>query len=129
MPEDVTVLEDLQIIQVHSYGDVTLDDLEGSLEAIIRIREERGLSRVFVDATEETSLPPAFSAYEFGKQIADFVRGLRVAVVGSKMLAEDMRFIETVAQNREAVLKIFETVEDALTWLMKQPNKSMEATS
>ena len=44
MPEEVTVREDLQIIQVISHGNVSAKDLMGSLETVARIHEERGLS-------------------------------------------------------------------------------------
>ena len=122
MPEEVTVLEDLQIIKVDSYGDVTAADLKESLEAVVRIRQERGITRVFVDATKETSLPDTFSAFEFGKSMAHAIQGLRVAVVGSKMLAKDLEFIKTVAQNRGGIIQVFDTKDDAFAWLMDKPN-------
>ena len=122
MPEEVTVIEDLQIIKVDSYGDVTAEDLKESLEAVVRIRQERGFTRVFVDATKETSLPDTFSAFKFGERMANAIRGLRVAVVGSKMLAKDLEFIQTVAQNRGGIIQVFDTKEDALAWLMDKPN-------
>ena len=122
MPEEVTVLEDLQIIKVDSYGDVTATDLKKALEAVVRIRQERGLTRVFVDATKQTSLPDTFSAFKFGERLAHAIQGLRVAVVGGKMLAKDLEFIQTVTQNRGGILQVFDTKEDALAWLMDKPN-------
>ena len=122
MPEKVTVLEDLQIIKVDSYGDVTAADLKESLEAVVRIRKERGLTRVFVDATKVTSLPDTFSAFDFGQLMANAIQGLRVAVVGSKMLAKDLGFIQTVAQNRGGMIQVFDTKEDALAWLIDESN-------
>jgi hypothetical protein len=70
MPEKVTIREDLHVIQVESYGVVSLEDLKGSLEAVARIRQERGYTRVFVDATQQTSFPSTFPVFEFGSRLA-----------------------------------------------------------
>ncbi len=51
MPEKVIIREDLQVIQVQSFGEVPSTDMEQSLEEILKIYKDRGLSRVFVDAT------------------------------------------------------------------------------
>jgi hypothetical protein len=128
MPEEVTIREDLQIIHVDSYGDVTAEDLLVSIEAVMRIHKEQGITRVFVDATKETSLPSTFPSFDVGSKMAAAVRTIRIAVLGNPALAEDLRFIETVALNRGATIKVFYSREAALAWLTAKPNNSIEAT-
>ena len=55
MPEEVTIREDFQVIQVKSYGDITTEEFKATLDAILRIRDGQGLTKVFVDATKVTS--------------------------------------------------------------------------
>ena len=45
MPETVTVHDDLEIIEVHSFGQVTKEDLLQSLEVVDQIYQTRGYSK------------------------------------------------------------------------------------
>jgi len=45
MPEKVSIREDLQIIQVESYGEISAEDLQASLRMVAKIQQERGLTR------------------------------------------------------------------------------------
>ena len=120
MPETVVVREDLQIIHVDSYGDVTIEDLESSLDAVLQIRRERGLTKVLVDASKETSLPSLMRIYDFGSNVAANLRGVRIAVAISPHTQEDLSFMETVARNRGALVAVFVSVDAALAWLMSE---------
>jgi hypothetical protein len=122
MPEKVTIREDLEVIQVDSYGEVSALDLQQSLEEVAMIRDERGFSRVLVDATEETSLPSTMPAFLFGSELARMMGPMKVAVVGTPKLNNEIRFIETVARNRGAQLRVFGSAEAAFTWLAEEPN-------
>jgi hypothetical protein len=124
MPETVSVREDLQIIQVDSYGDVTAKDLEGTLKAVTAIRQERGLTRVLVDATAKVSSPSTVSVFEFGSELAEHIRDMKVAVAGSTERDPELGFLQTVTANRGAHLHIFESVDAALTWLKAQPGEA-----
>ena len=117
MPEKVTVSEDLEIIRIESWGDITAVDLKGSLEAVIKIRQERGLTKVLVDATGDTSLPSTLPVFEFGAELAGGVRGMRFAIVANAKVREDLDFMETVVRNRGGQMKMFESTQDALAWL------------
>jgi hypothetical protein len=119
MPDKVTVREDLQIIQVDSYGDVTANDLMQSMETVMNIQRERGISKVFVDATKQTSMPSTMPVFEFGSKLAQNAGALRFAVAVLQNTKEKVGFLETVARNRGAQFKIFDSTEAALAWLMK----------
>ena len=120
MPERVTIREDLQIIQVDSFGDVTIDDLMASLQTIVKIHQEREIRKVFIDARKQTSLPSTAPNFEFGSRMAQAERGMRVAVAASPELKAKLEFIATVAENRGAIIQIFDSVEEALAWLTGQ---------
>ena len=55
MPEEVSILADLGIIQIDSYGEVTGGDMLTTMEQVLEIQRKRGLTRVFVDASKETT--------------------------------------------------------------------------
>lgn len=117
MPERVTIREDLQIIQVDSYGDVTEEDLKGSLDEVMRVHGETGISKVLVDATQETSLPQTFPLFEFGAELAAELLTIQFGVAVSPEVADDLRFLENVTRNRGMNVKMFDSTDAALAWL------------
>jgi hypothetical protein len=123
MPETVSIREDLQIIHVDSYGDITVEDLKTSLNTILRFRKERGLTRVLVDATKETSLPSTLPIFEFGKDFAARVRGMSFALVAGQVTRDRVELLETVAINRGADVEMFDTTDAALAWLTEDPSE------
>ena len=129
MPETVTLDEDLGIVRIESFGDVTAEDLTASLASALRIHKERGLTRGFVDATKVTSYPSTLSIHDFGSQAAESLRGMKVAIAASHGILNDPRFFETVVRNRGASLRIFDSPDAALAWLTKDPNQSVVQTA
>ncbi len=117
MPEKVSVNEDLGIIQVDSHGEVTEEDLMGSLKEIVRISSERGIKKVFVDATSEESLPRMIPLHEFGSELASVLRDVQFAVAVAKHLGDDLSFLETVTNNRGMRVAMFDSTDAALAWL------------
>ena len=117
MPERVTVREDHQIILIDSFGDITAEDLQRSLEAVDRIRRERGYARMLVDASMQASLPGTLSLHEFAEHLAGALEGLKIAVVVSPVTDRDMGFLETAARNRGVQMRAFDSHEAALDWL------------
>ena len=117
MPEEVSILADLGIIQVDSYGDVSEGDLLASMEEVLTLQSQRGLSRVFVDATRETSLPGTFPLQQFGSMLSRNAIGIKFAILVSDMVREDLRYLETVTRNRGMQLRIFDSRDEAFAWL------------
>ncbi len=72
--------------------------MERDFGALVRIRREQGYSKVFVDASKQTSVPSAFPMVEFGEKVAE-------------------AFIDF----RGAQVKVFDSAEAALSWLIKEP--------
>lgn len=117
MPEEVSILEDLGIIQVDSFGVVTEGDLLASMEEVLAIHKQRGLSRVFVDASHETSLPNTFPLHKFADVLSKNATALRFAVLVSDAVREDLRFLETSTRNRGMQVRMFDSRDEAIAWL------------
>ena len=128
MPEEVTIREDLQVIHVRSRGDITTEDFKKSLDAILRIRQAQGLTKVFVDATKATSYPSTTSIFVFGSEAVEPLRGIKLAIASPPGIRDDPAFFETVTRNRGAVVRSFDSPDAALAWLTKEPNKELKAT-
>jgi hypothetical protein len=126
MPEAVELLHDGQIIHVRSYGEVTIDELRASLADVKRIREERGVNRLLVDASEETSLPSTMPVYDFGVDLSETLRGMTIALVKSPATTSALHFLESVVLNRGVALRTFESVEPALAWLLTRASSRNE---
>ncbi len=123
MPETVTVREDLQIIQVESSGDISVEDLQGSLAEILRLHEERGLNRVLVDCRRQESLPATMPVFEFGEAVPAVLGSVSIAIALSPHTWEEIQFFETVARHRGAHVQSFDSTDEALKWLLRQPGK------
>lgn len=120
MPEKVTVREDLQIIQVDSYGEVRIEDLRRSMETVIKLHRERGLTKVYIDASKLTSMPSTLPVFEFGSEMAELFRTSKFAVVRSKQTRDVTRFLENVVRNRGAHMEMFDSEGAALAWLTNE---------
>ena len=128
MPETVTFDENLGIVRIESYGDLTAEDLRATLGSALKMHQEREVSRGFVDATKVTSYPSTLPLFDFGSQAATRLRGLRIAIVTTPGMLDDPVFFENVTRNRGAVVRIFDSPDAALAWLMSEPNKELKAT-
>ena len=117
MPENVTVREDLQVIEVISSGEVTSEDFKMTLSSIVTLKEERGLSKVFVDGTDVSSYPSTFPVFDFGKQASQSLRGTWVAIAVAPEFHDQAVFFETVVHNRGGNVRVFDTSDAALAWL------------
>jgi hypothetical protein len=117
MPEEVTIRKDLEVIQVESCGNITTEDFQKTLDTILRIRQDQGLTKVFVDATKATSYPSTMPIHDFGSQVADLLRGLKVAIVVVPGTRNESMFFETVARNRGGNVSLFDSPAAVLAWL------------
>jgi hypothetical protein len=117
MPEEVSVLADLGIIQIDSYGDVTEGDLLVSMAEILAIQKKRGLSRIFVDASRGTSLPNTLPLHQFGSMLSKDAMTLKFALLVNNQVRKDVHFLETVMRNRGMEVKMFDSREEAMAWL------------
>ncbi len=120
MPSGIKANKDVGIIEVRSYGDVSLDDLRRQIPDVRRTSEDTGMRKVFVDTTDEESLPATFDLLDFMSKLP---RELAYATYSRTRHAthEDMKFAETVALNRGICVQHFVDRDTAIAWLLAQP--------
>ena len=131
MPEIVCVDKQHNVILIDSRDDVGETDLMKSLESVLQIVRDQGLNKVVVDATHQASLPSTVALYYFVSELSKQARDVEHAIVAAGQLPEEMRFIETVGQNRGVNIQLFSSRDEALSWLNRQshePNPSIEGT-
>ena len=117
MPETVCVDEQHEVILIDSRDDVGEIDLMKSLESVLQIVRDQGLKKVIVDTTHQASLPSTAALYYFASELSKQAKGLRHAIVAAGQLSEEMKFIETVGQNRGVSIHLFSSRDEALAWL------------
>ena len=83
----------------------------------MRLSAEHAVTKVFVDASEETSLPRTVGLHEFGTHMSEEILRIQFAVVMSPVVRKELLFLETVTVNRGMKVKMFDTREEALEWL------------
>ena len=123
MPDEVIVREDLEIIEVQSWGDITLDDMQGTLAKVLELHNKRGLARVLIDAMKVTSFPSAVTFHSFGSDAAPKLWPTRGAIAVPPEMDAMPRFFETVMRNRGASVRTFNSIDEALTWLLSEKRR------
>lgn len=58
MPETVEINEELSIIEVLSFGDVTFKRMTESIDKVRLIHEKTGFNNLFIDTGDLASIPP-----------------------------------------------------------------------
>ena len=119
MPEKVSIRKGLNLIQIDSFDVVTEFEMRASLETVMQLRREHGITRVFVDASKQISMPSTVPIFQFGSELASTVRDMKFAVYFSPDVGHGMSFLEDVAVNRGVQVKRFETADAALEWLLE----------
>jgi len=115
---DVQHLSDEKVIEVRHWGDVSADDARAARQATEGLIEATGIQDVLVDLREVERFLDTVEIYEFA---ADFRNNMRIAMLHGcgQPIAEDLKFLETVAVNRGNDLSMHASREDALTWLRR----------
>jgi hypothetical protein len=89
--------------------------------AVRELCDRRQLRRVLIDLSRVTGIPPDIDRFELGERLAQaFGSTHAVAIIGRKESVN--RLAETVALNRGAVLRVFFTEQEALSWLLSAAN-------
>ena len=57
MPEKVVFREDLGVVHIESFGELTLEDMKGSLDSVVRIAREKEVASVLVDGRRLLKMP------------------------------------------------------------------------
>ena len=116
MPDEIRVDEDRIIIDVHSYGMVSKEDIAESIAKIRQIIDETRINKILVDTTKQEAMPCTIDIFEL---FSTLPREFKVALLveQTQATARDIRFVETVCINRNTLTKIFQEEEQAVQWL------------
>lgn len=119
MPGRIHFNEVNNIIEIHSWGELTNSDLFHSQGEVERLHQENGTMKMLFDTKAVDLLPSPYALYEFVNSL--LVAGkpgvLRLALHTSFNLRDDIRFVETVAVNRGILARSFLDYSEALAWL------------
>ena len=89
---------------------------EQAIATVRREADERKYSRILVDYQGVPDNIPNLDRFHLGEMSAQVLRGLRVAVIDLTEAPD--AFVETVAVNRGATMRLFCTEAEALAWLL-----------
>ena len=119
MPSRIWADTDTGILEVRSFGEVTLDDLRSQIAEITRLAAETGIRKVLVDTLGEESLPSTFDFFDF---MSNLPTDLVYAMYSNRtqQTHADMEFGETVALNRGIRIRHFSDRDSALSWILDQ---------
>ena len=102
MPETVRIREDQGIIEVRSHGQVLLEDMFRSQKKVDQIYQERGYTKILIDARDEARLPSTVDLFIFGMGLGEtFVAKVgKFALVVSKKTRANLEFLASTARKR-----------------------------
>lgn len=125
MPEEVIIHKNRKLIEIISYGDVTKEDIDKSLQSIGQIYKKYRISNVLVDAREETSLPDVTDISDFSTNLSGKTRGkIKFALLAREKMADNLKFMINVMLNRGGIIETFISKKEALNWLKEKPKKT-----
>jgi hypothetical protein len=116
MPQDVKMNTEHNVIEVRSYGHVSLRHLSASREWVELIMKQSGFNRVLVDATELETLPDTENLKQFGSTLP---RSAKFAAVlpDEEAPAKNLALILRSLGKQGGVSKTFFSKKQALAWL------------
>lgn len=122
MPYEVLFEEKERYVLVTMRGRASVQDHYGARDEALRLCREHGVSRLLIDARElDTEGLSTAGCYAFGEALAretPFVRLAHVLPPGGRA-RKDVQFTATVEHNRGRPSEVFDTLEEALRWLLE----------
>ena len=108
------------IIQLEFKNQVSSDRLNHTLEEVIASRKSQEISRILLKYSNTSDNLPVAEVFRFGVEIARWSTQLIVALVDRPEISTQLTFLETVARNRGAHVKLFQSAQEAESWLGSQ---------
>ena len=119
MPDQIRINKKLKIIEVHSYGEISKDDITNTISTALSIFNDQGIFRTIADVTQVEKLPPLPEIYKlFSTLPKDLI--ISFLIKEDQTMLKDISFIETVALNHGARIRLFFSQDRALSWLLEQ---------
>lgn len=117
MPEDVSYDRQENLVIVKSTGILTADEVKTSIREVARYCREKGAKKVYVDQLQAQSFPGDALGFNLGSDVAHLLKGVKIAIVHSGDVEEEVKFFEKVAQIRGGTMRVFAEACSARAWL------------
>lgn len=116
MPDKFEINEKLGLMEIYSYGIVTAEDIDQSIEKAQNALKKYGLNKLLVDSRKQEKMPGAVSIFRI---FSNFPRHISLAILAEKkqVTVNDIIFGENVAVNRGIRMRVFYDREAAVEWL------------
>ena len=116
MPDEISINERGNIIEVISSGVLTRQDMKGTKPRFQKILAEKPINRIFIDTTRLKSVPSIVEIYEI---ITSLPVGFKIAILiaPSSPIIREVTFAETVGRNRGTTIKVCLDRDEAWQWL------------
>ena len=113
---ELSVLPGGRVVLSSPSGPTTVQDRVRNRKKTVQFSQENNINKILVDMRGQTSLSNAVDIHDFGETMPETTRGFQIAIVCTPG-DTDAQFIETVAKNRGAFIKLFHSFDKALDWL------------
>jgi hypothetical protein len=118
-------LHDLGVVETVYSGELSAAELWEAVLATLALGTEKGADRFLGDCRELAGSSSAVELYSLAERVTSTrgARGFREAVVLPEVeaAAQDVRFWETACVNRGLDVRVFDTRDGAIEWLLGQP--------
>jgi hypothetical protein len=122
MAFELTAIAGGRVALARSTGTITAGERIANRDATITFCKENNIQKVIVDTSGQTCHSTTMEVFRFGSSSVDEIRGLRVAFLPAAE-DRDIAFIDAVAGNRGATVRVCRSMEEAMAWLESMDKK------
>ena len=121
MPYEISYDEENRLMILNFSGSPSINEHKKVRKEVVPLLKIKKYSKLLVDLSNlDTSFIKTMDNFSFGETSPQAYKGIKLAIVLplDEPSKEDILFTSTVAFNRGLNIKEFNTVEDALSWLI-----------
>ncbi|MDX1518566.1 MAG: hypothetical protein R3318_00485 [Gammaproteobacteria bacterium] len=109
-------VENNVIVMTHS-GPVDREFASQLYEQVQQLSSETGIKKVLIDVRNSPTALKTMERYEMAKEIAEKMKGFKIASVQTEPLYHPKKLGETVAATRGLDIRVFLDLDEAWEWL------------
>ncbi len=128
---ELSVLPGKGVVLSSSSGPITVEDRVRHRKNTLRFCKEKSINKILLDMRGQISLSDTMENFHYGTTMPEMTRGFQIAFL-CDCGDTDSRFIGTVAANRGAHIRSFDSFDQAREWLEpanKRPEIEVDACS
>lgn len=126
MPYTIKFLEDKKIVIIENIGTISSEEFEKQSIEALELGKNKNTSWFLADSTQIAGKITTLELLDFPNMYerigAPKTTKLAVVIPEDSIVQENIKFLETVCLNRGWQVKIFETKDLAVEWLLKKPD-------